>query len=75
MKIYRVVCYDNAHSFYHFGSRKEADAFARQTRLDYKDSEFDNATIEVETVEVRPTRAGIADALQTLVDYTCMNEH
>lgn len=76
MKIYRVVAYDSAHSFYHFGTKREAEAEAKKQRTDYADSEWaDSATVEIETVEIKPTRASIAAALQDLVDFTCMNEH
>lgn len=75
MKIWRVTTYDNAHAWYHFGTKKEADAEARKFRRDLADDGFDDASVEVEAVEVQPTRVGIAAALQDFVDQTCINEH
>lgn len=76
MRIYSVVTYDNAHAWYYYGSRKEAEAAARQFRQRYKeDGEYDNATVEIEVIRVAPTRAGVAQAIQDVIDMTCVNEH
>lgn len=75
MKIYRVVCYDNAHSFYHFGTRKEAAKAMRELRAEYKQGEYPDASIELEVIEFAATKTGFAAELQALVEYTCINEH
>lgn len=75
MKIYQVTAYDNAHSWFFFGTKKEAVRAAKTLRADYADSGYPNATIEIEAIDVEPTRTGIAAALQWFVDVSCINEH
>lgn len=71
MKIFRVVVYDGAFAYYHFGSKREASENVRQFKKDFRG---EDVSIEIEPLEVTPTRDGIAKVLQDLVHYTCMNE-
>ena len=75
MKIYNVVTYDTAHAWYYYGSRKEAETDARIFRQRFKEDGYDDATVEIDVINVTPTRAGIAEAMQDVIDMTCVNEH
>lgn len=75
MKIYRVVCYDRAYEYYHYATKKEAVREARLIRKMCEEEGREDMTVDIEVIDVEPTREGIAAALQALVDFTCMNEH
>lgn len=75
MRIYSVVTHDRAFRYYYYGSKKEAVEDAWRFRQQYReDDEIDNWSVEIETIHVEPTRAGIARALQDVIDMTCTNE-
>lgn len=74
MIIYRVIAYDVAHTWWHFATKREAEAKRRELLRDLREI-FDHPTCEIDAVEVKPTRAGIAEALNDFVSLTCLNEH
>lgn len=71
MRLYRVSVHTEAFRWYHFATRREADAFVREQRDDLEGETF---TIETDVFDVKPTRAGIAEALDDFVSLTCTNE-
>ena len=75
MKIYLVTAYDSAYCWYFCATKKEAIALRRTLRENYAESDYPDAQIEIEPMEIAPTRKGVADALQDFVDMTCVNEH
>lgn len=75
MRIYTVVTYDRAHRYYYYGTKKEAVADAKRFRQQYReDDEIDSWSVEIEVINVEPTRAGIARAMQDIIDMACANE-
>jgi hypothetical protein len=75
MKIWQVTRNDTQTRFDWFVTKKEAEQFVTQARADYKHEEYgDDAIIEMESVEVEATRAGIVKALNHVISLTCFNE-
>jgi len=72
--IYRIHEHDYMTRFYFYATKAEAEKHVREyDGADGFDLEH-GAMCELEAIEVKPTRAGIAAALNDLMDLTCFNE-
>lgn len=69
MKIYEVSGHDKGLSHFYEPSK---DAANRRKREMKKES---YANVEIRVIDVAPTRAGIAKAMNDLINILCANEH
>lgn len=75
IRVWQVTRNDTQLRFDWFVTKKEADAFVRETKQDWKDEEYgDNYTIDVKQVEFETGRKGLVDALNGVITMTCFNE-
>lgn len=74
MKIWQVTENDNQMRFYWFATKKQADAHASQYRKEMIEKGDTTLFAEVEPLNVKPTREGIARALNNVISMTCFNE-
>jgi len=72
MKIWEVTENDSALRLFWYATKKEATAHART----YNKERDNNASLpaEIRAVKVTPTRAGIAAAMNSVINMTCFNE-
>jgi len=73
MKIWQVTTNDTQLRLYWFATKAEADRHARE----YRKESIEGGKywhVDVEAIEVEPTRAGIAEALNHVISVTCFNE-
>jgi len=79
MKIWQVTTNDTQLRLYWFATKAEADRHAREYRKESieearQENGWKHWHVEVEAIEVEPTRAGIAEALNHVISMTCFNE-
>ncbi len=71
MKIYEVSGWDSGGgTTYYEPTKKAAHARVRAMKAD---GPWDS--IEVSPMEIKPTREGICRAMQSVIRFTCANEH
>jgi hypothetical protein len=73
VKIWKTTEHDSAMAFYFFPTKAAAEASAREYRAAQVGEEYPG-TVEVSSFDVEPTRAGIAEAMNWLITFTCFNE-
>lgn len=72
-KVYRVMAQDHMVRHWHFATKTEARAFAREwVKENDPNREFD--TPEIDTLVIPLNARGIADALDDFISLICANE-
>lgn len=73
MKVYRVTTHTEAFRWFHCPTLREAKALGAQLYRDYRE-DWPSVTVDIDTINVTPTRAGICEALDDFVRLAGTNE-